>query len=390
MNYTYIVECGDGSYYCGWTNDIEKRLFDHNQGKGAKYTKGRGPVKLVHLETYETKEQAMSREWHIKQLSRQEKEALIKEGNLSVRQIEYTVLPDEDGLSAHDIMKDKLKLSTREIVRCKQFDDGVMLIDGGKKKPRPIRVIDKLHENDLLRIKIYEDNDNSAEVVPMDGPLEVIYEDEDMILINKPGDVVVHPSHGHFTDSLSNLLAGYYKKTGQKHVMRVIGRLDRETSGLIIFAKNRHSAAVLSDQTRNMSRRKEYLALCSGVFENAEGTVDAPIGRRPEVRMIREVREDGKEAVTHYKVEKQFEDYALVRLKLDTGRTHQIRVHMKYIGHPLLGDCLYGEDIADHHEMKRAALHAAHLEFLQPITGQELKFEASLPDDMKSLAERPF
>ena len=321
----------------------------------------------------------------------------------SFREIEYAVTSAESGVTIHELLRKVLNISAREEARCKQFEDGI-LIKESEVHPKkdttflpempkdkdygdfaPARAIDKVYEGDVLRIRIYEDNDNASEIVPSDAPIEVVYEDEDLILVNKPGDMVVHPSYAHFTDSLSNRLAGYYNRTGQQHVIRVIGRLDRETSGLIIFAKNRHSAALLSDQTRNMSRRKEYLALCSGVFEKKEGTVNAPIERLPGDRMIRQVREDGKEAITHYLVEQQFEDYALVRLHLDTGRTHQIRVHMQYIGHPLLGDSLYGKEIRDHHGMKRAALHAAHLEFKQPLSGESLKFEAPLPEDMAGL-----
>lgn len=301
----------------------------------------------------------------------------------SIRELEYTV-SDRDGcITAREVMTQRLKLSSREITRCKQFKDGVMLKKG--EESVPIMVRHELKPGDILKVRIYEDTDNSSEIVPFDGPLDIVYEDQDLILLNKPGDMVVHPSYAHFKDSLSNCLAGYYNRTGQKHVMRVIGRLDRETSGLIIFAKNRHSAALLSNQSGNMSRRKEYLALAYGSFDRMEGTVDAPIERQDGSRMIREVRPDGKEAVTHYRVIRQFDDYALIRLHLDTGRTHQIRVHMAYIGHPLLGDNLYGKEIPDSHGLSRAALHAAHLEFKQPITGEDMSFEAPLPEDMARL-----
>ncbi len=313
------------------------------------------------------------------------------------REITYPVKEADEKPKAGEIMRDILKLSSREVSRCKQFEDGVMV-----KRPlvtsvscakeytekfeiKPIRLIDELIPGDTLIVRIYEDNDNAGDIVPTDGPLDIVYEDEDLIVVNKEGDRVVHPSYAHYTDSLSNILAGYYEKTGQKHVIRTIGRLDRETSGLVIFAKNRHSAALLSKQTENMSRRKEYLAICSGVFEQKEGTVDAPIRRRPEERMIREVHPEGKRAITHYKVEEQYEDYALVRLKLDTGRTHQIRVHMAYLGHPLLGDNFYGKEIPDSHGLTRAALHAASLEFLQPITCDKIIVEAKLPSDMNEL-----
>lgn len=294
------------------------------------------------------------------------------------REIEYTVTEADGRLTAGEIMRERLMLSSREVSRCKQFDDGVMC------KGMPIRIISVLEPGEVLTIRIYEDIENGSLIIPSDEPIDIVYEDEDLILLNKKGDMVVHPSYAHYKDSLSNALAGYYKKTGQEHVMRVIGRLDRETSGLIIFAKNRHSASILSRKSERMSRRKEYLALCSGIFETKEGTVDAPIERIPGQRMIREVRDDGKRAITHYKVEKEFQDFSLVRLKLDTGRTHQIRVHMSYLGHPLLGDNLYGKDIQDNKGLTRAALHACHLEFEQPITGEKLSFEAQLPEDMQN------
>ena len=305
---------------------------------------------------------------------------------LSFRELRYKYL-GEDGscLSAGDIMRDEMKLSSREMSRCKQFEDGVMCLrENGKhdNSPVPLRLIDKLNSGDELIVRIYEDNDNAGDIVPAQGPIDIVYEDEDLIIINKPGDMVVHPSYAHYKDSLSNFLAGYYEKSGQNHVIRTVGRLDRETSGLVIFAKNRHSAALLSKQKENMSRRKEYLAICSGVFEKAGGTVNAPIRRRPDERMIREVHSEGKEAITHYLVEKQYEDFALVRLHLDTGRTHQIRVHMAYLGHPLLGDNFYGKEIKDSHGLTRAALHAGFIEFDQPITGERISISAELPKDM--------
>lgn len=303
----------------------------------------------------------------------------------SAREIEYIVKTEEDGLTVRGIMVLALKLSSREITRCKQFEDGVMLRNADDGEFKPVWLKDTVRAGDILKIKIYEDVDNSGDVIPSDEPIDIVYEDEDLVLINKPGDMVVHPSYAHHIDSLSNALAGYYRRTGQNHVIRTIGRLDRETSGLLIFAKNRHAAAILSNQKGNMSRRKEYLALVSGVMEQEQGTIDAPIGQEEGVRMIRKVMDSGKEAVTHYKLVRQFEDYALVKLHLDTGRTHQIRVHMSYIGHPLLGDNLYGKEIPDNHGMTRAALHAAHLEFKQPITGEELAFDADLPPDMAGL-----
>ncbi len=307
----------------------------------------------------------------------------------SYRELRYKYINDDNKtITAGEIMRDIMELSSREITRCKLFSDGVMCIrkaDESQEKKNPLRLIDELTSGDTLIVRIYEDNDNAGDIVPAKGNLDIVYEDEDLIIINKVGDMVVHPSYAHYKDSLSNYLAGYYEETGQNHVIRTVGRLDRETSGLVIFAKNRHSAALLSKQKENMSRRKEYLALCSGMFENEMGTINEPIRRRPDERMIREVHPEGKEAITHYVVEKQFEDYALVRLHLDTGRTHQIRVHMAYLGHPLLGDNFYGKEIENSHGLERAALHAGYIEFDQPITKERIKITAKLPRDMQQL-----
>ena len=319
------------------------------------------------------------------------------------RELKYYVSIEDGAVSVGDIMREKLQLSGREVSRCKQFEDGVMVISGDLEKTNdvaeerdssdkyeavPVRLIDVLSPGQTLIVRIYEDNDNAGDIVPTDGDIDIVFEDEDLIILNKEGDRVVHPSYAHYTDSLSNLLAGYYKKTGQRHIIRTIGRLDRETSGLVIFAKNRHSAALLSKQTENMSRRKEYLAICRGVFKQKSGTVDAPIRRRPDERMIREVHPEGKRAITHYTVEKQYEDYALVMLHLDTGRTHQIRVHMAHLGHPLIGDNFYGKENEDNYNLTRAALHAFRIEFIHLITCDRIIVEAGIPDDMKALLDQ--
>ena len=303
------------------------------------------------------------------------------------RELIFKVGAAEDGITVRDVMENRLSMSGREITRCKQFEDGVCVLRSGNDIYKPVLVKENLRAGDVLRVRIYEANESAEEVLPWDHPIDIIYEDEDLIVLNKPGDMVAHPSYAHYTDSLSNALMGYYKRSGQIHVIRPIGRLDRETAGLILFAKNRYSASRLSDQSGNMSRHKEYLALVDGHLESKQGTIDAPIERDATSRMIRLVSDKGKEAVTHYSVKKEFTDYSLIKLRLDTGRTHQIRVHMSYIGHPLLGDSLYGKDISDNHGMERAALLASHLEFVHPVTGKRLSFDAGLPEDMRRLIE---
>jgi 23S rRNA pseudouridine1911/1915/1917 synthase len=208
-----------------------------------------------------------------------------------------------------------------------------------------------------------------------------MYEDEDLICLNKPAGIVVHPSHGHFSDSLANYLAFHYEQTGDPHEIRTIGRLDKDTSGLIFYGKSRTVCAHMMEQADRGEREKFYLALAEGVFQSETGTIDEPISREFDDQIKRVVREGGDRAVTHYRVVRQYKDYALVRVTIDTGRTHQIRVHMAHIGHPLLGDPLYGR--GETGELKRAALHAERVVFRQPFSGEYLELKAPLPDDMK-------
>jgi 23S rRNA pseudouridine1911/1915/1917 synthase len=216
-------------------------------------------------------------------------------------------------------------------------------------------------------------------ILPAEGPLDILYEDEDLICLNKPAGLVVHPSHGHFADTLANYLAHYFLKNGEPHEIRTVGRLDKDTSGVICFAKSRTAAAIMAGQTGEGAAQKTYLALAEGTFDENAGEVDAPISREYEEKIRRVVREDGAHAVTHYRVVTQYAGYALVRLSLETGRTHQIRVHMAHIGHPLLGDPIYGSARPG---LARAALHAASISMKQPFTRQALMITAPLPEDM--------
>lgn len=296
---------------------------------------------------------------------------------MSERNLEYIITHDDEGKLVKEILKDQLHLSRREISHLKGFDDGI-LINGGH-----VNVIYKVSSGEILHVTIHENIENSSEIVPMEGPLNIVYEDEDIIVVNKSAGLLVHPLKGHFTSTLSNHIAWHFKQNGETHVIRPVGRLDRETSGLIVFGKNRFSANSLNDQSINGVKVKEYLALCSGFFDNKEGRIDSPIGLAPGVKMVRTIREDGDPALTYYEVIEQKNGFALVKLRLETGRTHQIRVHMRSIGHALLGDGLYGSDLQDWYGMERVALHSSHMEIIHPVTGQKLLFDAAIPNDMK-------
>lgn len=225
----------------------------------------------------------------------------------------------------------------------------------------------------------------SEKLLPYELTLNIVYEDEDIIVLNKPADMPIHPSQNNYDNSLANALAYYYRNESSPFVFRCINRLDRDTSGLTVVAKNRLSAAILSISMVSRDVHREYFAIVQGQFGEKEGVIDMPIARVMESTIERCVDyENGERAVTHYKVISSNEKYSLVSCILETGRTHQIRVHMKAMGHPLIGDFLYNPD---NHDMERQALHAGVLEFPHPVTGEKLVFKAEAPQDFQSILE---
>lgn len=232
---------------------------------------------------------------------------------------------------------------------------------------------------DRLVITLTEDA-CSENIVPAPVPFEIVYEDEDLMIINKPSNTPVHPSVNNYGNTLANGLAWHFAQKKETFVYRCINRLDRDTSGLLIIARHALSAALLSSMVASRKICREYLAVAAGSVPDC-GTIDAPIAREAGSAITRCVDfERGERAVTHYKCLSRRDGCSLVRLRLETGRTHQIRVHMKYLGYPLLGDYLYNPD---YRIMKRQALHSARLSFDHPVTGIKMDFTAPLPDDME-------
>lgn len=219
-----------------------------------------------------------------------------------------------------------------------------------------------------------------SEVVPQEYPVEILWEDDYLILINKPAGVLTHPLKDHPDISIANGLAYYFQKTKQEYGIHPIYRLDRNTSGILCFAKWPQIQQLWGGNHQLLRRR--YWALVSGRFEEPEGMITNPIGRQDGSIIKREVRADGQVSITHYRVVEEFMDYSLVELELATGRTHQIRVHLSSIGHPLLGDDLYG---GTRELISRQALHALSVEFTHPYTQEEYKFNSPLPSDMAEL-----
>lgn len=232
---------------------------------------------------------------------------------------------------------------------------------------------------DVISIKLdfYEDNSN---IIATNIPLDIIYEDDCFLILNKPAGIAVHPSILHYDNSLSNGVKFYFDSIGLHKKIRPINRLDLNTSGLIIFAKNEYVQECLIRQMQNNIFKKEYIAIVEGLFDSPSGIIDLPIARKNNSIIERCISEDGQKSVTEYEVLKEFKKFSFVKCTLKTGRTHQIRVHMSAIGHPLLGDSLYGSSSK---LINRQALHSYKISFVHPVSKKNILFTCDLPNDMK-------
>ena len=215
-------------------------------------------------------------------------------------------------------------------------------------------------------------------------PLHIVYEDENLLVVQKPYGMNTIPSREHPTGSLANALMGYYQDKGIEATIHIVTRLDRDTSGLVLVAKHRYIHHLLSEQQKSGEVKRKYVAFAEGSLL-ANDTINQPIGRCADSIIKREVRIDGQYAVTHYKVLASYTTFSIVELTLETGRTHQIRVHLAHIGHPLLGDDLYG---GSKELMNRQALHCYYLSFSHPVTNEQMEFSINLPEDMQKLKEQ--
>lgn len=257
--------------------------------------------------------------------------------------------------------------------------DGDITVNGKKEKANY-----RLQTGDLVEIEVPEPE--LPDIEPEDLHLDIYYEDADVLVVNKPKGMVVHPSNGHFTGTLVNGLMYHCKDlSGINGVLRpgIVHRIDKDTSGLLMVAKNDYAHEKLAAQLSEKTVTRKYFALVHGNIPHEAGTIDAPIGRDPADRQRMAVVDNGKDAVTHFRVLERFDRFTFIECRLETGRTHQIRVHMKYIGHPLAGDPKYGPKKTI--DFGGQALHAGVLGFRHPRTGETLTFEAPLPNDFEHL-----
>lgn len=288
------------------------------------------------------------------------------------RNIDYIIDEDSAGLRVEQFLRRK-RYSGQNLSEIKRMPKSI-LVNGVHYYMRQ-----ELSKGDHLQVRICE-TQNSEKIPPTNLPLNIIYEDEDLLVLNKPAGMPIHPSLNNYTNSMANALAYYFQSQGKPFIFRCCNRLDRDTSGLTIVSKHLVSGSILSDMTKYREVHREYLAIARGSVTPSEGTIQAPLGRKEGTIIERTVDwEHGEDAVTHYKVVKEANGHSLVSLRLETGRTHQIRIHMKYLGYPLIGDYLYNPDME---YMTRQALHSHHMEFTHPITGEHMSFTAPLPEDM--------
>lgn len=289
------------------------------------------------------------------------------------RIITYTISPKDSGISILSFLRNN-GFSKHILTTMKRADHAILL------NGQPTFAKTALREQDVLCILVPEETGSEESILPVKMSLDILYEDEDILVLNKPADMPVHPSAGNYENTLANGVAWYYRQQGETFVYRCINRLDRDTTGVLVLAKNPLSGALLSTQMKQRRIHRTYLALTDGIPPE-KGTVCAPIARVNDSVITREVNfEQGEPAVTHYERLAVSNGYALVELHLETGRTHQIRVHMNYIGCPLPGDFLY-HPVFD--RIGRQALHSFQLEFEHPITKEPLRFLAPVPEDFR-------
>lgn len=290
------------------------------------------------------------------------------------RILEYTVSLEEAGVTIKDFLRQK-GYSRQNIVELKKQERSI-LVNGVWEY-----VTYRLQLGDLLQICMKEKA--SEKIAPVNLPFPILYEDEDLMVIDKPADMPIHPSLNNYDNTLANAAAFYFNQKGIPFRFRCINRLDRDTTGLTVLAKNMVSCSILQQQMLKREIKREYLAIADGYIEEDSGIITAPIGRRDGSTIERMIDyENGERAITHFKVLERMADATLLSLILETGRTHQIRVHMASIGHPLLGDFLYNPK---DQRMNRQALHAWHLSLKHPITGERMEWEADIPSDMKAV-----
>ena len=288
----------------------------------------------------------------------------------------YTVKPEDAGYTVKDILRSHFSFSSRMMTRFKLND--CITLNG-----EAVKVNTETAPGDVVCVSL---PDERSHFDPENIPIQPVYEDDDILIIDKPAGFVVHPTKGHPAHTIANGLARYIENTGQSFKIRFVNRLDMDTSGLLVIAKNAFCQECIAKQARESKVVKKYIAVVCGVISDDTGLIDAPIGRPDPEKAARGVTASGHPSATRFTVLERFRNATLVELQLETGRTHQIRVHMSHIGHPVTGDRLYGgENVL---LIERQALHACFISFIHPVNGGLIEVSAKTPDDILGLIEK--
>ncbi|MEO3943850.1 RluA family pseudouridine synthase [Gorillibacterium sp. CAU 1737] len=312
----------------------------------------------------------------------------------------YLVPESDAGMKLGNVLKNRMGISRTLMTRMKQTEQGIT-VNGARTYTDAV-----VQAGDRVEARMRKEE--SEDILPEPMELAILHEDDHLLILNKPPGAIVHPTHGHYTGTLANGVVWHWQQNGELVRFRPVHRLDQETSGVLAIAKNPFVHQHISEQMQRGTVDKEYRAIVRGRLEAAEGTVDAPIARDADNPRVRIVTPEGDRAVTHFRTEEAHEEGTVVQIRLETGRTHQIRVHMRHLGHPLYGDKMYGvggeaetgiipgreeallEPSFDEERegIARQALHAEKLAFVHPGTGERMTFTAPLPLDMQHLIER--
>ncbi|MDM8313512.1 RluA family pseudouridine synthase [Clostridium cadaveris] len=286
----------------------------------------------------------------------------------------FEILEEDNGKRIDKYLSSLLDGKSRSYIQ-RVIDDGKVNVNG-----KIVKSNYKLKIKDIINLEIPEPTE--LEIIPENIPLDILYEDKDVIVVNKSQGMVVHPAPGSYNGTMVNALLYHCKDlSGINGVIRpgIVHRIDKDTSGILVVAKNDNSHNILAEQLKDHSMTREYYALVEGIIKEDEGTINEPLARHPKERIKISVVKGGREAITHFKVIERFKEYTLVKCILETGRTHQIRVHMAYIGHPLVGDPVYGYK-KQKFKLQGQMLHAKVLGFIHPSTKEYMQFESPLPD----------
>lgn len=291
----------------------------------------------------------------------------------------YVVPPKDSGMTVRTVLRDRMGLSRSLVVKLKREERGILL--NGER----VYTSAKVRAGD--RVEVNLPDETSGDVLPEPIPFDILHEDDHLLVVNKPAGLIVHPTHGHYAGTLANGVVHYWQSKGIRARFRPVHRLDQFTSGVLVIAKNAFVHQQIAEQLKKNRVEKAYAAFVFGTPDPPAGTVEGPIGRSDENPHVRIVRPDGAPSVTRYETVETFGFASLLRVYPVTGRTHQIRVHMRHIGHPLLGDAMYAadRDMPPGIPLERQALHAESLCFVHPVTGERVRYQAPMPNDLQVL-----